>query len=298
MTTRYDILHTTTYRYHEPVNFGLHRVMFRPRDSHDLRVLATDLQVSPQAHVRLIQDPHSNSVALVQPQGPATELTLVCAFTIEYVAGPEDELQLDPAAEFLPFAYSVQERLDLEHYLRPHHEDTDGTLIRWAHQFLRAGEPNSTRETLTRMNAHIAQSLKYQAREEEGTQTPLETLAVGGGSCRDYALLMMEAARRLGIATRFVSGYLYDAALDSDAQEPGDSIVGAGATHAWLQAYLPGAGWVAFDPTNNLMGSARLIRVGVARDPALAPPISGSWFGEADAYAGMDVVVKVTRRRT
>lgn len=297
MTTRYDILHTTTYRYHEPVNFGLHRVMFRPRDSHDLRVLATDLQVSPQAHVRLIQDPHSNSVALVQPQGPAAELTIVCAFTIEYVPGLEDVLQLDPAAEFLPFAYSVQERLDLEHYLRPHHEDADGTLIRWAHQFLRSDEPNSTRETLTRMNAHIAQSLQYQARDEEGTQTPLETLAVGGGSCRDYALLMMEAARRLGIATRFVSGYLYDAALDENAQEPGDSIVGAGATHAWLQAYLPGAGWVAFDPTNNLMGSARLIRVGVARDPALASPIAGSWFGEADAYAGMDVVVKVTRRR-
>lgn len=296
MPTRFDVHHTTTYRYHEPVNFGQHRVMFRPRDSHDLRVLATDLQVSPKAHVRMIQDPHSNSVALVQPQGPAQALTIVCAFTIEYVPGPPDVLQLDPAAEFLPFAYSVQERLDLEHYLRPHHEDADGTLIRWAHQFLHSDKPNSTRETLTRMNAHIAQSLRYQARDEEGTQTPLETLTVAGGSCRDYALLMMEAARRLGIATRFVSGYLYDAALDTQAQEPGASIVGAGATHAWLQAYLPGAGWVAFDPTNNLMGSARLIRVGVARDPALASPISGSWFGEADAYAGMDVIVSVTRR--
>ncbi|MBS0429294.1 MAG: transglutaminase family protein [Proteobacteria bacterium] len=297
MATHYDILHTTTYRYREPVSFGQHRVMFRPRDSHDLRVLATDLQVSPQAHVRLIQDPHSNSVALVQPQGQATELTIACSFTIEHVPDPADELSLDPAAEFLPFAYSMQERLDLEHYLRPHHDDPDGTLIRWAHQFLHSDQPNSTRETLTRMNAHINQSLTYQARDEEGTQTPLETLAVGGGSCRDYALLMMEAARRLGIATRFVSGYLYDAMLDTGVQEPGESIVGAGATHAWLQAYLPGAGWVAFDPTNNLMGSGRLIRVGVARDPAFAPPIAGSWFGEADAYEGMDVVVKVTRRR-
>ncbi|WP_295529341.1 transglutaminase family protein [uncultured Pseudacidovorax sp.] len=303
MATRYDILHTTTYRYHEAVNFGLHRVMFRPRDSHDLRVLATDLQVSPEAHVRLIQDPHSNSVALVQPKEPAAELTIACAFTIEHVPAPEDELQLDPGAEFLPFAYSLQERLDLEHYLRPHHDDPDGTLIRWAHQFLHTDAPNSTRETLTRMNAHINQSLSYQAREEEGTQTPLETLAIGGGSCRDYALLMMEAARRLGIATRFVSGYLYDPMLDegSDAQEdqdgPAERIVGAGSTHAWLQAYLPGAGWVAFDPTNNIMGSGRLIRVGVARDPAQAPPIAGSWFGEPEAYAGMEVVVKVTKRR-
>jgi len=301
MPTRYDIQHTTTYHYRQPVRFGLHRVMFRPRDSHDLRVLATDLQVSPQAHVRLIQDPHSNSVALVQPQGEASELTIACSFTIEHVPAPEDPLQLDPAAEFLPFAYSMQDRLDLEHYLRPHHDDPDGTLIRWARQFLRGDPPGAdgarTRDTLARMNAHINQSLAYQARDEEGTQPPLQTLALGSGSCRDYALLMMEAARRLGIATRFVSGYLYDAMLDTGVQAPGESVVGAGATHAWLQAYLPGAGWVAFDPTNNLMGSGRLIRVGVARDPAFAPPISGSWFGAADAYEGMDVAVKVTRRR-
>ncbi|MFT4267897.1 MAG: transglutaminase family protein [Xenophilus sp.] len=296
MATHYDILHTTTYRYREPVRFGLHRVMFRPRDSHDLRVLATDLQVSPEAQVRLIQDPHSNSVALVQPQSEARELSIACAFTIEHVPGPEADLQLDPAAEFLPFAYGVQERLDLEPYLRPHHDDPDGTLIHWAHQFLRSGRPNSTRETLTRMNAHIAQSLSYQAREEEGTQSPLETLARGGGSCRDYALLMMEAARRLGIATRFVSGYLYDPMLDTGGQPLGEATVGAGSTHAWLQAYLPGAGWIAFDPTNNLMGSSRLIRVGVARDPAFAPPISGSWFGPPDAYEGMEVAVRVTRR--
>lgn len=297
MPTRYDILHTTTYRYHEPVRFGLHRVMFRPRDSHDLRVLATDLQVSPLSEIRLIQDPHSNSMALVQPLEEASELTIVCAFTIEHVPSPTDELQLDPSAEFLPFAYSVQDRLDLEHYLRPHYDDPDGLLIRWAHQFLHSDAPNSTRETLMRMNAHINQNFIYQSRDEEGTQTPLETLARGGGSCRDYALLMMEAARRLGIATRFVSGYLYDAALDAEAQEPGDSIVGAGFTHAWLHAYLPGAGWVAFDPTNNLMGGGHLIRVGVARDAALASPVSGSWYGQPDAYDGMEVSVKVTRRR-
>jgi len=236
-------------------------------------------------------------LALVQPQGQATELTIACSFTIEHVPDPADELSLDPAAEFLPFAYSMQERLDLEHYLRPHHDDPHGLLIRWAHQFLLSDAPNSTRETLQRMNAHIHQNFSYQSRDEEGTQTPLQTLAAGGGSCRDYALLMMEAARRLGIATRFVSGYLYDPALDAPGQQSGDSVVGAGATHAWLQAYLPGAGWVAFDPTNNLMGSGHLLRVGVARDPAQAPPISGSWYGEPDAYLGLDVAVKVTRRQ-
>jgi len=298
MATRYDIQHTTVYRYNKPVTFGLHRVMFRPRDSHDLRVLATDLQVSPAANVRLIQDPHSNSVALVQPIGEATELKVVCSFTIEHVPPPEDQLlELDPTAEFLPFAYSIQDRLDLEHYLRPYHPDPDGTLIRWAHQFLRTDKPNRTREVLARMNAHIGQSLEYKARDEEGTQTPLQTLALGSGSCRDYALLMMEAARRLGIATRFVSGYLYDAALDRAAQAPGESMTGAGTTHAWLQAYLPGIGWLAFDPTNNLMGSGQLIRVGVTRDPAQAAPISGSWYGDAEAYEGLDATVVVTRRK-
>ncbi|WP_198970545.1 transglutaminase family protein [Xylophilus sp. ASV27] len=297
MSLRYDILHTTVYRYSVPVRFGLHRVMFRPRDSHDLRVLATDLEVSPAAQVRMIQDPHSNSIALVQPLEEAAELRIVCAFTIEYVPTPLDELELEPAAEFLPFAYSVQERLDLEHYLRPHHDDPDGTLIRWAHQFLAHDRPNSTREVLTRMNAHIGQSLRYAARDEEGTQTPLETLARGSGSCRDYALLMMEAARRLGVATRFVSGYIYDDALDSTAPDGGGAVTGAGTTHAWLQAYLPGAGWVAFDPTNNLMGGGQLIRVGVARDPAQAAPISGSWFGKREAYLGLEATVRVTRRR-
>jgi len=311
MTIHYDIQHTTIYRYNQPVTFGLHRVMFRPRDSHDLRVLATDLQVSPDSIVRLIQDPHSNSVALVQPLGEATELKVVCSFTIEQVLPSADLLnELDPAAEFLPFAYSIEDRLDLEHYLRPHHPDPDGVLIRWAHQFLHTGEPNGTREVLARMNAHIGKTLRYKARDEDGTQTPLETLKLGSGSCRDYALLMMEAARRLGVATRFVSGYLYDAALDKPAEpdpnsdqpeaegvEPGVTV-GAGSTHAWLHAYLPGAGWVAYDPTNNLMGSSQLIRVGVARDPSLAPPIAGSWIGKADAYQGMTVTVRVHRKVT
>ena len=297
MPIHYDITHTTVYHYNKPVRFGLHRVMFRPRESHDLRVLATDLQVSPDASIRMIQDPHSNSVALVQPIGEAAELRIVCRFTIEREPGSEDELALDPSAEVLPFAYSVQDRIDLEHYLRPHHDDPDGTLIRWAHQFLYADEANGTRDVLGRMNAFIGQNFAYAARDEEGTQTPLQTLELGSGSCRDYALLMMEAVRRLGVATRFVSGYLYDAALDSGGDAAGDAMTGAGTTHAWLHAYLPGAGWVAYDPTNNLTGSGQLIRVAVARDPSLAAPVAGTWYGDAEAYEGLDASVVVRRLR-
>lgn len=294
MPVRYDIVHTTVYRYREPVRFGEHRVMFRPRDSHDLRVLATDLEVSPQAMVRMIQDPHSNSVALVQPTEPAAELRIVCTFTIEHAHSHNLELPLAPSAEHFPFAYTVEERFDLEHYLRPHHDDPHGRLTAWARQFIRTDGPTGTRELLVQMNQNIRDRFRYAARDEEGTQTPLQTLELGSGSCRDFALLMMEAARRLGVATRFVSGYLYDPALDGQDDAPAATL-GAGSTHAWLQAYLPGAGWVPFDPTNNLLGGHTLIRVGVARDPAQAAPVSGTWFGAADAYLGMNADVRVRR---
>lgn len=298
MPIRYDITHTTVYRYRQPVRFGEHRVMFRPRDSHDLRVLATDLDVSPDASVRLIQDPLSNSVALVQPRVAAARLEIVCSFRIEHAHSMNLELPLAPSAEIFPFAYSLEERYDLEHYLRPYHDDPDGELTAWARQFMRTDGPTGTRDLLIAMNQHIRAAFRYVSRDEEGTQTPVETLKLGSGSCRDFALLMMEASRRLGIATRFVSGYLYDPALDSKAgvQAGSSDVVGAGFTHAWLQAYLPGAGWVPFDPTNNLLGGSQLIRVGIARDPSQAAPVSGSWFGETGDYLGMTVNVTVQRR--
>jgi transglutaminase-like putative cysteine protease len=304
---QYEIVHTSIYRYRQPVRFGEHRVMFRPRDSHDLRVLATDLKVSPAASVRMIQDPHSNSVALVQPLAPAAELRIVCGFVIEHAHTNNLELPLAPSAEIFPFAYSLEERFDLETYLRPHHDDPGGHLTAWARQFIRTDGYTGTRNLLVEMNQFIRANFRYAARDEEGTQTPQETLKRSTGSCRDFALLMMEAVRHLGIATRFVSGYLYDPALDvgagatpaavaAAAPAPG-STVGAGSTHAWLQAYLPGAGWVPFDPTNNLLGGNQLIRVGVARDPSQAAPIAGVWYGEADDYLDLTVDVEVRRRR-
>ncbi len=303
MSIRYDITHTTVYRYKKPVSFGEHRVMFRPRDSHDLRVLATDLHVSPESIVRMIQDPHSNSVALVQPLSSALELRIVCSFTIEHAHSYNLELPVSKASEFFPFAYSPDERFDLEMYLRPHHDDPQGELMAWTRQFIRVDGPSRTRDLLVAMNEHIRSHMVYRQREEEGTQSPLETLKLGSGTCRDFALLMMEAARRLGVATRFVSGYLYDPALDIDLSTTGATgetriTQGAGSTHAWLQAYLPGAGWVPFDPTNNLLGSNQLIRVGVARDPSQAAPVSGSWYGDANAYDGMNASVTVRRVAT
>jgi transglutaminase-like putative cysteine protease len=291
MSIQHEIVHTTVYSYKQPVSFGEHRVMFRPRDSHDQRVLATDLKVSPESIVRMIQDPHSNSIAMVQPLRSATELCIVCSFTIEHANEPEPMLPLQTEADMLPFVYSPDERMDLEHYLRPHHADPHGALMAWTRTFLRKDAPTNTRDLLARMNAAIGQTLQYVPRDEEGTQPPTRTLALGSGSCRDFALLMMEAVRRLGVAARFVSGYLYDAALDG-----GDAgMLGAGVTHAWLQAYLPGAGWLTYDPTNNLTGGSQLVRVAMVRDPDHASPVSGSWYGTPGSYSGMSATVQVRR---
>jgi len=289
----FDIVHTTHYRYHQPVELGLHRVMFRPRGSHDLHVLATDLQVTPAPlSIRMIMDVYSNSIALLEPQSPADELKIVSTFTVESSDTPLLELPLDPQAEHYPFSYAEEDRIALPHYLAPYYDDPGGELEAWARQFVLSDGPTGTRDLLLAMTQSIRDAIQYVVRLDEGVQTPLDTLRLKSGSCRDLATLMIEAVRRLGYAARFVSGYLY--APWRDRADPG--LVGAGATHAWLQVYLPGPGWIAFDPTNNLIGGRELIRVGVARHASLAPPVSGSWHGVGSDAAGMAVDVQVTRR--
>ncbi len=293
MSVQFDITHTTHYRYAQPVEFGEHRVMFRPRDSHDLRVLATDLQVTPQpAGIRMIMDAYSNSVAVVTPSSPADELKLVATVTVEHTGTRALDLPLDPAAQAYPFTYSDEERVALQAFLAPYYDDPAQELGDWARQFIRSDGPTGTRELLVQMNQTIRENMAYLARLDEGVQTPYETLALRSGTCRDFATLMIEAVRQLGYAARFVSGYIHTPWLDAGPQE----YVGAGATHGWLQVYLPGCGWIPFDPTNNLIGGTDLIRVAVARHAALAAPVSGSWNGFPADFLGMDVDVQVHRR--
>ena len=293
MSVLFDITHTTHYRYAQPVELREHRVLFRPRDSHDLRVLATDMRVTPEpVDIRLIQDAYSNSVALVQPQSPASELKVVCSFSVEHTGTRALDLPLKPRAQAYPVTYSDEERLVLAHYLAPYYDDPDGRLQSWAQQFVLPSGETGARELLVDMTKFIRDSMLYLARFDHGVQTPYETLALQSGTCRDFATLMIEAIRRLGYAARFVSGYLYTPWLDDDALR----MEGAGATHAWLQVYLPGAGWIPFDPTNNLIGGTDLIRVGVARHAALASPVIGSWQGFPGDYLGMFVDVQVRKR--
>ena len=280
------VRHATTYRYAGPVTFGQHRLMLRPRDSHDLRLVGAELALSPPGTVRWMHDVFGNSVALVDFSAPAAELVIVSTLAIERYGLARLEFRIAPEAENYPFMHSADDRTDLGR-LRERHYPDRGEVEEWARQFV-IETPANTFNLLATMNGAIRGSFAYRVREEEGTQTPVETLERKSGTCRDYALLFIEAARSLGFGARFVSGYLYDPALDGGA-----AVQGAGATHAWTEIYLPGAGWVEFDPTNGSIAGENLIRVAVTRDPAQAAPIAGSYSGEGAAYLGMEVEVTV-----
>jgi transglutaminase-like putative cysteine protease len=280
--------HATTYRYAKPVAFGQHRLMLRPRDSHDLRLLDAELTLSPPGKVRWLHDVFGNSVALVDFAQPAPELSVLSTLKLERYGLARLDFPLDAAAQLYPFVYSASDRTDLGRLLERHSPDPHGLVDDWARQFT-PHRPVGTLNLLASMNKAIRETFTYAAREDEGTQSPIETLESKSGSCRDFALLFIEAARSLGFGARFVSGYLYDPALDGGA-----AVQGAGATHAWAEVYLPGAGWVEYDPTNGVIAGENLIRVAVTRDAAQAVPIAGSFDGGPADYLGMQVDVVVS----
>jgi transglutaminase-like putative cysteine protease len=282
------IHHKTEYRYLRPVAFGEHRIMLRPRDGHDLRVMSSRLDITPEPMtLRWIHDVFGNSVAIAQFDERSDTLSFTSTVTVDHSPVEEFALTPDDPAYFYPFLYDSDEFPDLLQFVTPQYSDPDDELSAWARKFLDADAPTPTFNILTAMTHGIRQTFIYRKRHEQGTQHPLDTLQTGAGTCRDYALLMIEALRRLGIAARFVSGYLFS---------PDDRIgghLGGGSTHAWVQVYLPSAGWIEFDPTNGIVGSRDLIRVAVARDPRQAIPLHGVYLGAADAFSGMEVTIKV-----
>jgi transglutaminase-like putative cysteine protease len=284
------VRHKTAYRYARPVQFGEHRLMFRPRDSHDLRLLDTALRIRPAAQVRWLHDVFGNSIAIATFDQAATELEFDSTFRAEQFPGAERALVLEPYARRYPFTYSAEEMPDLSRTVERGYADPGRKVDTWARWFVEGDRSLATLEVLVAMTRSIQFQFGYARREETGTQDPVETLETRSGSCRDFALFMMEAARSLGLAARFVSGYLYDERLVGAA----GGLVGGGSSHAWVQIYLPGAGWVEFDPTNGLVGGKNLIRVAVARDPSQAVPLTGTYSGAPGDFLGMSVEVSVT----
>jgi transglutaminase-like putative cysteine protease len=289
-----SVRHVTSYRYENPVELGEHRMMMRPRDGHDQRLIGSELIIEPKPkRLRWLYDPFDNCVALASFEGETRLLRIENRFTVERTADEQPGGEIDPSAATYPFTYSPEELPDVARSVERLYTDPLGELDRWAHQFVVAGGTVPTSRLLMTMTYAIKESFTYERREESGVQSPRRTLDVRRGSCRDFAVLMMEAARALGIAARFVSGYIY-----VPRDEDGDDMrLGGGSTHAWVQVYLPGAGWVEFDPTNGLVGGRDLIRVAVARDPTHAAPLTGTYFGSVDDELGMEVSVRVTQQK-
>jgi len=283
-----DVQHTTVYRYRRPVALGDHRLMLRPRDSHDLRLIQTNLNLSPPATLRWSHDVFGNSIAIASFAEPCAELRIESSLQLETYVVKRPAFQITPEAASYPFIYSADDRIDLGRMLERHHPDPADRLGAWARGFIRSN-PTDTLALLADLNSGVAAWISYQSREIEGTQTPVETLNRGQGSCRDLAVLLIEAARSLGFGARVVTGYLYNPAADGHAA----AATGAGTTHAWADIYLPGAGWIAYDPTNGTIGGGDLIRVAVTRDISQAVPIAGSFVGTPNDYLGMTVDVSV-----
>jgi transglutaminase-like putative cysteine protease len=283
-----NVRHTTVYRYSRPVRLGDHRLMLRPRDSHDLRLLQTSLKFSPTASLRWIHDVFGNSVAIASFAEPAAELRIESNLQLETFVVERPACAITPDAVSYPFIYSADDRIDLGRLTERHHPDPDDRLGAWARGFVR-GNPTDTSALLADLNSGVAKWISYQSRDAEGTQTPIETLNRGVGSCRDFAVLLIEAARSLGFGARVVTGYLYNPPTDG---RPGAAI-GAGSTHAWADIYVPGSGWIAYDPTNGTINGGNLIRVAVTRDISQAVPIAGSFIGAPETYLGMTVEVAV-----
>lgn len=266
--------------------------MVRPRDSHDLRLLNATLAIEPQANLRWIYDVFGNSVAIANFFEPADFLNFTSEILIDRYPIVSGEFGVEPYATRLPFSYSVSEIPDLGRTMERHYSDPERAVMDWTRRIIE--DPNVASETeafLHTLSRRIRDELHYVQRHEHGVQSPVETLRMGSGSCRDFALLMMEAARSVGLAARFVSGYLYDPALDGAEYE----MIGAGFTHAWVQIYLPGAGWIEFDPTNGGVGGRNLVPIAVAREPSQAVPVSGTFVGANNDYLGLEVSVEVRR---
>jgi len=279
------VSHSTVYRYRESVRLGEHRMMFRPRASHDLRLIQAHLAITPQpTHVRWLHDSFDNSVAVATFEGSTSELSFESTVSLEHFETTVLEYPIEEQARTYPCADSDEDFPNLARALAPQYPAE--AVGKWALQFLDASDSTATMAILRAMTCGIRDEFTYVRRTEKGVQAPDETLRSRRGSCRDLAVLMIEAARSLGVASRFVSGYVYTPDCSG--------LSGGGATHAWMQAYLPGAGWIDFDPTNRIIGNRNLIRVAVAWAPEYVLPLWGTYSGPPGAFLEMDVNVSVT----
>ena len=280
---RLRIAHLTEYRYSSPVTLGAHRLLLRPREGHDVHIESSRLDISPPPQIKWHRDMFDNSVAVASFLDRSDRLTIESEVVIEhYEEAPLDFLVSDYAVNY-PFLYTREERVDLLPYEQPVYPNDQQALRDWVSGLGFGQAPIETYAMLDRMNRALVGGLTYVAREDPGVQSPDQTLASRRGSCRDYAALFIEACRHLGLASRFVSGYLH-----APATEEGNA-----ATHAWAEVYLPGPGWKGFDPTIGEVTGSRHIAVAVARHPETVPPVAGTFVGPSEPPPALIVNVRV-----
>lgn len=279
--TRLQIRHETTYDYDDAVTSGPWRLMMRPSDTHAIRVVDANFLFTPPGATTWTYDVYGNSVCHFTPEGPSSRISVVNNLVIDRFPAALTPQRYDPRST-LPISYSPQDRIVLQPFIIPDTSDNDREIIDWI--VAQTGAPGGLAlHSVQRINSAINQQFEYGERQEEGVQSPSETLKRGAGTCRDFAWLMIETLRRLGFAARFVTGYLYS---------PGNAgIRGAGATHAWCEVFFPDLGWLEFDPTNGLAESPDLIRVAATRTPEEASPMSGMVQGGANGRMTVSVSV-------
>jgi transglutaminase-like putative cysteine protease len=281
-----SVRHETTYHYHRPVAFGEHRMMLRPRDDSDQKIIEAELEITPKPRqLSWKRDGFGNHVATAQFAGRARVLRFVSNIRLDLAPAGFRATDIDDFARIYPFVYAPEEWPGLERYTEP--LSPHPAIDRWSAAFFHRDGTADTYALLADMTRTIRRTFKHVSRHEKGIQPPAKTLSLGRGSCRDLAVLMIAALRARGMAARFASGYLHLA--DDD-----DEDLSGGNTHAWVQAYVPGPGWVDFDPSAGAIGNENLIRVAVADDPREAIPLQGTWFGTAADHLAMKVAVKVT----
>jgi len=285
------IEHTNVYRYARPVELTGHRLMLRPAESHGLQIRSEKLEIHPAHRISWEHDVFFNSVAQVYFTEKADRLTIYTRYTVEQFNINPFEFVLESYTNALPFDYQGDDILDLVPYRQPQYPDDAPAVLDWLRPFLDGNGKAETLPFLLSLNESVAANFRYGAREEAGIQPPAQTLQLQTGSCRDFALLFMEAARHMGLAARYVSGYLCSA-------DDADADIAANATHAWTEIYLPGAGWKGFDPTSGILAAGLHVRVASTRNPLQATPIRGSYLGDASIFQGLDVIVNAKVLRT
>lgn len=277
--------HKTTYRYSGPVAFGPHRLVLRPRESYHQRLEEILVTTSVPSDIQWSEDIYGNMIADLTFSLNAPELVIQSEFTVwrtpppEEIRGPEGIMVKHPV-----YYRGIEESASFL-YRRSVYPAQVEQIRHWFHTLNIGAAPGEECPLFDRLAAAIRERIDYRRREEPGVQSPKKTLAVASGSCRDTAVLMMEAARCIGFAARFVSGYL----------ESETSRVGRGATHAWTEIYLPDRGWTGFDPSIGEQVGIGHIAVGVSYHPRGVMPIAGSFNRLGNVSKGMTVEISSKR---